>query len=343
MADPTLGLTFQDLITRVAETIGLAYYGAAGNQVAQNPVDVHDLDVCKRLVNDGYRRFINSNPRWSFLTPTFTLTLAPGYTGTATSVGTQTTLTDTTRTEAAGAFIGQNIAVTHAATGLTEVGLISNWNSGTKVITFAAIVNPVQAGDSYQIAPTQCVNGDNSRYYLPDGFYGSLLTPFTFAANAGVAWAITDVREEILREMQQTVNTSGDPSYVAFRPLPALPTTNGKRWEAIFWPDPTTLRVITARARLYPDALLNLTDRHICGFEFDEAVLAAACAEADRQRNDSTGIHEQKFQDALGRAILIDKQSVERRLGDYGDKSEGRYAPRPHGYTGVDTYNGVSI
>jgi hypothetical protein len=343
MADPTLGLTFGDLITRVAEVIGLAYYGAAGNQAAQNPVDVHDLELCKRLVNDGYRRFINSNPRWSFLTPTITLTLAPGYSGSATSAGSTTTLVDTARTEALNFFVGMNIAVTHAATGATETALVSGYNNATKTFTFAAIGTAPASGDTYTVAPAQCVAGDNSRYYMPDGFYGSILTPFTYPAASGVAWSITEVREEIMREMRQTVDTSGNPTYVAFRPLQATGTTSGKRWEAVVWPDPTTLYVVTARARLYPDAMVNLTDRHICGFEFDEAVLAAACAEAERQRNDTVGIQAQNFADALGRAILIDKQSAEKRLGDYGDKSEGRVSPRPHGYRGVDTYNGSAV
>lgn len=69
MADPTLKLTFGDLIIRVAEFLGIAYYGAAGNEAAQAPVDVHDLDKVKRVVNDGYRRFLGDNERgWSFLT-----------------------------------------------------------------------------------------------------------------------------------------------------------------------------------------------------------------------------------------------------------------------------------
>jgi hypothetical protein len=67
MADPTLSMTFGDLIMRVAEFLGVADYSGGAAAV---PTDAHDLDLCKRYVNDGYRKFINANPRWQFLTPT---------------------------------------------------------------------------------------------------------------------------------------------------------------------------------------------------------------------------------------------------------------------------------
>lgn len=67
---PTLGLAFSDLILRVAEYLGVADYSST---VAAVPTDLHDLDMCKRLVNDGYARFLNEK-RWWFLFATMTLT-----------------------------------------------------------------------------------------------------------------------------------------------------------------------------------------------------------------------------------------------------------------------------
>jgi hypothetical protein len=78
MADPTLGLTFDDLRIRVAEFLGIAYLGANGDQAAQLPVDAHDLDLVTRLVNDGYRRFISENEKWNFLNVPVTLTFLSG-------------------------------------------------------------------------------------------------------------------------------------------------------------------------------------------------------------------------------------------------------------------------
>lgn len=69
MPDPTLNLAFSALRIRVAEYLGLAYLGAAGDEAASLPTDAHDLDLVGRLVNDGYRRFLTDHEKgWNFLT-----------------------------------------------------------------------------------------------------------------------------------------------------------------------------------------------------------------------------------------------------------------------------------
>lgn len=79
MADPTLSLTYTDFRLRVAEFLGVSYYGASGDQAAQLPVDAHDLDKVGRLVNDAYRRFLLDNERgWNFLTVPLTITFGTG-------------------------------------------------------------------------------------------------------------------------------------------------------------------------------------------------------------------------------------------------------------------------
>lgn len=338
MADPTLSLTFGDLIIRVAEFLGMADYSGGAAAV---PSVAHDLDLCKRYVNDGYRRFINANPRWQFLTPLITLTFAPTVSGTATAVGTTTTLKDATRTEATGSFVGQIIWFT-GGTGAGQTATLSAYSSVTQTFTFGAVAVAPDTTTTYEVAPATCVLGDNTRYYLPDGFYGSLIVPWTPPANGGYP-NVTVVNEEMIREMYAGAASSGYPVYCGFRPAPAIGvTTNSKRWEAVFWPKPSTAYTITSRARLYPDKLVNTTDRHIAGFEFDEVILAAALAEADRQRNDTVGIHAQNYGDALAAALRIDKEAAPKRLGNYGDKSDDVRLPmRPYGFKGVDTYNGV--
>jgi hypothetical protein len=79
MSDSTLNLTFTKLRIRVAEFLGIAYYGATGTEAAQLPVDAHDLDLVGRLVNDGYARFLNDNEKgWRFLTVPLTITFGTG-------------------------------------------------------------------------------------------------------------------------------------------------------------------------------------------------------------------------------------------------------------------------
>ena len=67
---PSLGLTFRDLILRVAEYLGVADYSGG---VAAIPTDAHDLDLCKRLANDGYSKFLRDY-KWEFLNVLMQLT-----------------------------------------------------------------------------------------------------------------------------------------------------------------------------------------------------------------------------------------------------------------------------
>lgn len=67
---PTLGLQFQDFILRVAEYLGVASYAGGAAAI---PTDAHDLDMCKRLVNDGYARMLFEK-EWFFLDVTMQLT-----------------------------------------------------------------------------------------------------------------------------------------------------------------------------------------------------------------------------------------------------------------------------
>ena len=75
---PDSTLTYKDLLIRVAEAAGIASYinpADAADNTAQVPTDPHNLDLCKRAVNDGLDQFYLSNPRWSFLKPTVSLSL----------------------------------------------------------------------------------------------------------------------------------------------------------------------------------------------------------------------------------------------------------------------------
>src|SRR5262245_40097089 len=85
MADPTLRLTYTQLQTRVAEFLGIALL--ATSSAAAAPTDTHDLDLVKRLVNDGYRRFITENDRWNFLNVPFNLRFVEQSTGSITATG----------------------------------------------------------------------------------------------------------------------------------------------------------------------------------------------------------------------------------------------------------------
>jgi len=267
VSDPTLKLTYDDLRIRVAEFLGVAYYGAAGNEAAQVPTDAHDLDKVSRLVNNGYRRFLRDNKRgWNFMTVPLSITFGTG-----------------------------------------------------------------------------TVGGDNARYYLPDDFYGLLVTPFTFDSS-GPRIAIDPVSEQELRELQAANDSSGDPVVVAFRAINTTETATGQRWEAIFYPEPSGTQTVTATYKRFPAALSSGTHRPVSGFQHDPAILEACLAAAELEVGDSAGPHEAAYQRELKVSLELDARASHHRSKDYGDKSEDRLGRRrPFSYYGVDTYNGNSI
>lgn len=74
--NPTGGLRFDQILIRVAEYLGIADYSSAGTGAAAIPSDVHDLDLCKRLVNDGIRMFLSDNPKWYWTRKIHSMTIS---------------------------------------------------------------------------------------------------------------------------------------------------------------------------------------------------------------------------------------------------------------------------
>jgi hypothetical protein len=276
---PSIALTFQDLQIRVAEIYGVASYGLTGDTAAAVPTDTHDLDMVKRLVNDGWRRFIGANAKWNWLLPTF--------------------------------------SITFDSTGLSSDNV------------------KTEGGDVPAAA----------RYYLPSGFYGQLVSNFTYSPD-GPRTGIHSADELSIREMYAgSSTTTGDPYVFAIRPLLARGNATErelKRWEVIFFPTPDSAETVTARARIYPNALVNDGDYHAAGFQFDEAVLAAGMAEAEIQREHKAGPKEKAYMEKLAVAMALDRGSAPRRLGYNGDRSDGAASNRHPYYSGADTYTSGS-
>lgn len=80
VTEPSSVLSFNELILEVAYKIGVAYYGSDGQGELQIPVDAHDLDLCKRIVNKAIRMFINDGPGpngWKWLNPVAQMDIWP--------------------------------------------------------------------------------------------------------------------------------------------------------------------------------------------------------------------------------------------------------------------------
>lgn len=255
----TLQLTFGDLIIRVAEFLGSVEYAEDGEGIAIVPTDAHDLDVCKRIVNDGWRRFINSKPRWNWQRPQFTIDFDPDGEG------------------------------------------------------------------AYNI------DKDATRYYMPDGFYGQMIGWFVYSGSN--IYSTID-QEDPLRVYTLIENspTTGIPSMAGVQPL----DDPHNRWELVVYPAPGSDYTIKGWCRIYPNALVELTDVPNCGFVFHEAVLASCLYEAELQKDDNMGVKQALYGEAIARAVGLDNQMVPKRMAKTGH-GFGRRA----WYDGVDTYTNL--
>lgn len=78
LTDFQTGLTFRDLILRVAETFNMAPSGPDGRTI---PTNADHLDWCKRVVNDAYSRVQSAHNAWRALRPLVAVNLSNTPTG----------------------------------------------------------------------------------------------------------------------------------------------------------------------------------------------------------------------------------------------------------------------
>ena len=315
MAEPTSVLTFSDLILEVAHKLGMAYYGANADGVAEIPTDAHDLAECKRVVNSGIRMFIADAPKpngWRWTKPIASVVLWPSVVAVA-----GTTVT----------------AVWHVATGTTTItaGVASFYESmELRTITFTV-------GGSFTIcnytSPTVvevtgnagAANGSTwamtstGDYTLSPWFGGEHSGRILYAANTSVGAGIGWIGESVIREWRQNLaNSSGTPYLAAVRVMTT--GTPRRRWELIVQPAPTEVLTVQFQYPLYFDKLTAVTEVHPAPFGHDETVKAACLAVAEKEKNDAPGPDWEYYRSiCLPNSYRIDAASAPRRLGYFGD------------------------
>lgn len=255
MGEPTATLTIEDLIIRVAREAGIAYHGLGGQEKAMVPIDPHDLDLVRDIVNDGIRTFIKSAPRngWRWMKRRLEVAVSSSrVTGTVDSA-TTTTLVDTSLAETFdidddlndrwiyctdGTGEGSYAQVTdYDATGTPGTVTVAEWltiggNSGG--------TTPA-ATDSYAITTIETIEGDIHRYPLPENFYGTVDGRITYVANTNHSPIIDWVDEAFIRERRSVTVITGYPLYAAI--VPYEPRASGagpsRRFEIQFDPQPS--------------------------------------------------------------------------------------------------------
>jgi hypothetical protein len=267
MSQPTSILTIEGLVLRVAREVGIADYGVSGQGVAMVPTDPHDIDLCRRIVHDGIRRFIAAGPpkgwRWMKRIMSVTMT-ATRVTGTADS-GSTTTLVDATLTTAYpddddlnGWFIyidgSESYAEITDYTASSGTITVDGWldargNSGGTV---------PNAADTYALTPVETIGGDIHRYPLVENFGGSVDGEISYDADTNHSTKIDWVDESFIRQRRATVVNTGYPLYAATKPLEPYASGIGpkRRYEILFSPDPVNNDTVVFPYSVYFDDIL---------------------------------------------------------------------------------------
>jgi len=254
MAEPTSALSFEDLVVRVAELLGIADWDATDGTplvpVSSNS-NRYDLSLCVRIVNNAIRMFIADAPPkgWRWMKRIHSLTMAVTYTGTATA-GTAASLTDSglASTYADDFFVGYTIYIT-AGTGIGESATITDYTGLTGIFAFTALsgASTPDTTTKYTIAKSSlAIDGDGARYLLPEDFGGTVDGKITYAADSAHGTRINWVDEARIRDFRSTSIQSGYPVWAATLPYsPTSPTiVANRRWEIMFEPRPASIQTV---------------------------------------------------------------------------------------------------
>jgi hypothetical protein len=267
MSEPTSALSIEDLILRVAREIGVAYYGADGQEKAMVPIDPHDIDLCRKIVNDGIMTFIRSAPDngWRWMRRIMNVTMSTGAVAGTVDSADATTLVDATLTTAYpddDDLNGQWIYDTDG-TGEGSYAQITDYEGATGTITVSAWLDvrgnaggtiPV-ADDTYALTSVETIEGDTTRYPLPENFGGSADGPITYVKDTNNAADIEWVDESFIRNRQSVTVTIGYPLNAALRPYEPYASGAGpsRRFEIIFDPRPSVSDTVEFPFSLYHD------------------------------------------------------------------------------------------
>ncbi len=235
MAEPTGVLSFQDMILRVAEKAGMAYYGSDGQGKPVVPVDAFNLDKCRRIVNDGFRLFDGSPPEngWHWKERIAAVLLQATESGTATG-GTSTTLIDTVNRDEANDYFNDWLITITAGTGVGEYALVTDFVSGTSTVTFSGGLSGSSTPDTTSIYQIEKVN------LMPEDFDGQIDGKITYSSSSNHASKINIVDESIIRSLRADFVSTGYVDRVAFVPYtPAAGSLGTRRWEMLVYPAPS--------------------------------------------------------------------------------------------------------
>lgn len=316
MAEPTSALTFEDLIIEVARMIGIAYFGGTGDGPVQVPQDAHDLDECKRHVNNGIRMFINDGPSpngWFWLRPVSSLTMwAPvaEKDGRTVSGGTYDATDDETQ-------ITSTEDVFYPS--MEEKTIVLNNGSEYTLKRYDSASTFYVDGDASSESGEKFSIDTGGSYTLPRDFSGAFTGDITYAENVNQGVSLTWVNEAMIRQWRENiVDETGDPYWVAVRVMNT--GRPRRRWELLAYPEPDEDMEVLFPYMKHFDKLTDLKEVHPAPFSHDETIKAACLAVAEKDVEGAPGSNWQYYsQRALPNSHRIDAMSAPKRLGYFGN------------------------
>ena len=233
MSEPTSSLVFEDVLTEMAELVGVADYDSSTG-IAIHPNDKGDINKLKRAANNGIRRFISDAPPlgWNWMKRIMSITLKISSSGTADGNLAATTFSDATLagTYDNDYYNGLIIEIV-GGVGIGETALITDYVGATGLFTFSAGLS----GGSTPTATTEFAIGH--RYALDQSFGGQVEGKPTYLRSSGVG-PIEWVNELPIRQWREDGSHGGTPHQMAVRPY------GTRRYELLVYPDPGAVEII---------------------------------------------------------------------------------------------------
>lgn len=167
-----------------------------------------------------------------------------------------------------------------------------------------------------------CVNGSDTRYWLPTGFTGETFGPWRWSLT-GTRWS-GRADDATFQAVQANLDASptyrGTPLMVGLEPFtPAAGQRSAvNRWVLIVYPRPFQAFTLKNHARFFPEPLVELDDRSLLGQAFDDALVrkAVACFHAGSEKEAGS---EAAARAAIAAAVRYDATRGARYLADHTD------------------------
>lgn len=311
MTESTLSVTRTELRLAIAHFLGI--------DLDPDNWDESQTAIIDLILKRGLRQFyfppplleqtgqrtgvVRPSHEWSFLKPIATLDLIGSYsTGTIAVAVTGTTVTLTTGvwpswTATNGTLVVDNVAYAIASkTSDAEIELSEAWTEATETAA------------SYTLR-------HDGNYDLPDDFGG--VEGDLVQAEGSNRSDIRIIGEGKIRSLRAGTTSRTDPQFAALRPKKQTTTTNGQRFEIMFFPVPAVARTLSYKMLVLPEALTALVTHPYGGAMHGDTILASCLAVAESQEDEKRGVKWQEFLERLAASVQIDKKMTSANFFGY--------------------------